>query len=319
VSSSYSGSATRRAPERKASKERPARKNRTSRRSQLPLRVTAMRSRAEHIGALALLFAFGGPVRADADHGTIRVCADPNNLPFSNEAGAGFENELAELVAKKLGAKVSYTWWAERRGFVSHTLKAGACDVIMGVPAEYDAVETTRPYYRSTYVFVSRLDRDLDISSIEDPRLRQLKIGVHLLGSEGTNTPPAHALGEEGVTGNVVGFTIYGDYREPNPPTRLIEAVETGKIDIAAAWGPLAGFAAKQSFVALSLIPIRDMEHFAPLRAQFEIAMGVRRGDDALRDKLNAIISDNRDEIESILIEFGVPLLPLSDEAALGK
>src|ERR1700759_1439869 len=100
----------------------------------------------------------------------------------------------------------------------------------------------------------------LDSSSIADPRLRQLRVGVHLLGSEGTNTPPAHALGEEGVTGNVVGYTIYGDYRDANPPARLIEAVETGKIDVAAVWGPLAGFAAKQSSVALSVTPIEGME-----------------------------------------------------------
>ncbi|MBW0004944.1 MAG: substrate-binding domain-containing protein [Hyphomicrobiales bacterium] len=280
-----------------------------------------MRSLIECVSVICLLLAVGGFVHADAnaDHETLRVCGDPNNLPFSNETGAGFENRLAELVAQKLGMKLRYTWWAQRRGFVSHTLKAGACDVIMGVPAGYGPVETTLPYYRSTYVFVSRVDRKLDISSIEDARLRELKIGVHLLGNEGTNTPPAHALGEEGMTGNVVGFTIYGDYRKPNPPARLIEAVETGEIDLAAAWGPLAGFAAKQSAIALSLMPIRDMERFAPLRAEFDIAMGVRHGDDALRDKLDTVIAENRTEFETILRDFGVPLIPLSDEAVLAR
>jgi mxaJ protein len=278
-----------------------------------------MRGLSEYAAAAALLVACGGSVRAEADRGMLRVCADPNNLPFSNEAGEGFENKLAAFVAQKLGIAVSYVWWAQRRGFVSHTLKAGDCDVIMGVPAEYEAVETTRPYYRSTYVFVSRLDRKLDISSIGDARLRQLRIGVHLLGSEGTNTPPAHALGEEGVTANVVGYTIYGDYRDANPPARLIEAVEAGKVDVAAVWGPLAGFASKKSSVSLSVTPIEGMERFAPLRAQFDIAMGVRRGDDALRDKLNAVIADNRREIEALLTEYGVPLLPIPDDAALKK
>lgn len=278
-----------------------------------------MRSLSEYIAAAAVLVAFGSSLHAEADRGTLRVCADPNNLPFSNEAHEGFENKLAQFVAQKLGTTVSYVWWAQRRGFVSHTLKAGDCDVIMGVPAEYEAVETTRPYYRSTYVFVSRHDRKLDISSIGDPRLRQLRIGVHLLGSEGTNTPPAHALGEEGVTANVVGYTIYGDYRDANPPARLIEAVETGNIDVAAVWGPLAGFASKESSVALSVTPIEGMERFAPLRAQFDIAMGVRHGDDALRDKLNAVIAENRREIEALLSDYDVPLLRIPDDAALEK
>ena len=154
--------------------------------------------------------------------GEFRVCADPNNLPFSNDKGEGFENKLAELVAKELGKRVTYTWWAQRRGFVRNTLKAGRCDVIMGVPAQLDMVATTRPYYRSSYVFLSRDDRRIDLVSISDPRLRDLRIGVHLLGDDGFNTPPANALGEEGITRNVVGYSIYGDYRTPNPPARLV-------------------------------------------------------------------------------------------------
>ncbi|MBV9115707.1 MAG: substrate-binding domain-containing protein [Hyphomicrobiales bacterium] len=278
-----------------------------------------MRSLSEGIGAAALLLAFCGCARAQADPALLRVCADPNNLPFSNSTGEGFENKLAELAAQKLGGKLSYVWWAQRRGFASHTLNSGDCDVIMGVPADYEPVETTIPYYRSTYVFVSRADRKLGISSIADPRLRHLRIGVHLMGSDGTNTPPAHALGEEGLTGNVEGFMIYGDYRDANPPARLIDAVEAGKIDIAAAWGPLAGFAAKQSSVALSLRPIEGMERFAPLRAEFDVSMGVRHGDHTLRDKLNAVIAENRPRIETLLTDYGVPLLPLPDEATFEK
>ena len=238
----------------------------------------------------------------------LRVCADPNNLPFSNHAGEGFENKLAELVAQKLGKSVVYTWWAQRRGFIRHTLKAGDCDLVMGVPAQYDLVETTRPYYRSTYVFVSQTARHLRLNAIDDPQLRGLAVGVHLIGDDGNNTPPAHALGQQGIIDNVRGFMIYGDYREPDPPARLIEAVEHGEIDVAAAWGPLAGYVAKTSTVPLTVTPIAAGERFAPQQFQFEIAMGVRKGDHALRDRLNDFIATNGSEIAALLAGYGVPL-----------
>jgi quinoprotein dehydrogenase-associated probable ABC transporter substrate-binding protein len=238
----------------------------------------------------------------------LRVCADPNNLPFSNRAGEGFENKLAEMVAQKLGKSVVYTWWAQRRGFIRHTLKAGDCDLVMGVPARHDLVETTRPYYRSTYVFVSQTARHLRLNAIDDPQLRGLAIGVHLIGNDGNNTPPAHALGQQGIIDNVRGFMIYGDYREPDPPARLIEAVEHGEIDVAAAWGPLAGYVAKTSIVPLTVTPIAAGERFAPQQFQFEIAVGVRKGDHALRDRLNDFIAQNGSEIAALLAAYGVPL-----------
>jgi mxaJ protein len=238
----------------------------------------------------------------------LRVCADPNNLPFSNHAGEGFENKLAEMVAQKFGKSVVYTWWAQRRGFIRHTLKAGDCDLVMGVPAQYDLVETTRPYYRSTYVFVTQTARHLRLNAIDDPQLRGLAIGVHLIGDDGNNTPPAHALGQQGIIDNVRGFMIYGDYREPDPPARLIEAVEHGEIDVAAAWGPLAGYVAKTSTVPLTVTPIAAGERFAPQQFQFEIAMGVRKGDHALRDRLNDFIAQNGSEIAALLADYGVPL-----------
>jgi len=238
----------------------------------------------------------------------LRVCADPNNLPFSNHAGEGFENKLAEMVAQKFGKSVVYTWWAQRRGFIRHTLKAGDCDLVMGVPAQYDLVETTRPYYRSTYVFVTQTARHLRLNAIDDPQLRGLAVGVHLIGDDGNNTPPAHVLGQQGIIDNVRGFMIYGDYREPDPPARLIEAVEHGEIDVAAAWGPLAGYVAKTSTVPLTVTPIAAGSRFAPQQFQFEIAMGVRKGDHALRDRLNDFIAQNGSEIAALLADYGVPL-----------
>ena len=244
----------------------------------------------------------------------LRVCADPNNLPFSNARGEGFENALAELVAADLGKTVSYTWWAQRRGFIRNTLNAGTCDVIMGVPP-LDTIANTRPYYGSTYVFVSRRDRGLDFSSIQAPELKALRIGVHLIGDDGANTPPAHALGAQHIVDNVVGYMIYGDYREESPPARLIEAVERGEVDVAAAWGPLAGYFAQRSPVPLKIVPITDTAAYRPLLFQFPIAMGVRQGDEALADQLNEIIERRRQDIQALLTRYGVPLVEPGAEA----
>jgi len=277
-----------------------------------------MNSRASTAVLLAAVLLPGCAAEASPAANELRVCADPNNMPFSNSEQAGFENKIAELAAQKLGKTLSYTWWAQRRGFVRNTLKAGLCDVVVGVPAHYDLVENTRPYYRSTYVFVSRADRHLDLGSMADPRLKQLRVGVHLIGDDGNNTPPAHALGDQGIVDNVRGYLIYGDYREPDPPARLIEAVENGDIDVAAAWGPLAGYVAKTSKVPLTLTPISGSERFAPLRFQFEIAMGVRKGDHALRDQLDEFIARNANEITELLQSYGVPLVENNWPAAPG-
>jgi quinoprotein dehydrogenase-associated probable ABC transporter substrate-binding protein len=259
---------------------------------------------AGFVAALAVVSA-AQPASAEE----LRVCADPNNLPFSDAQQSGFENKLAAFVAAELGKTVTYTWWAQRRGFIRNTLKAQQCDLIIGVPVGYDPVETTRPYYRSTYVFVSRRDRDLDIASLADERLRQLSIGVHLIGDDGSNTPPADALALRGITGNLKGYMVYGDYRQSSPPARLIEAVGHGDIDVAAAWGPLAGYSARSSPVPLRLTPIEDDGQFAPLKFRFAVAMGVRKGDHGLREQLDAVIDRKRPEIRELLASYGVPLV----------
>ncbi|HYH37022.1 MAG TPA: hypothetical protein VD860_02280 [Azospirillum sp.] len=171
--------------------------------------------------AAAALLALAAPALADegaTDHVTeLRVCADPNNLPFSNDRGEGFENRIVALLAADLGIPVRTTWWAQRRGFVRNTLKAGLCDVIPGVPVGYELTAFTRPYYRSSYVFVSRADAP-PVTSFDDPRLRAVKVGVQMIGNDATNTPPAHALSRRGIVLNVSGYTVYGDYAEANPP-----------------------------------------------------------------------------------------------------
>jgi quinoprotein dehydrogenase-associated probable ABC transporter substrate-binding protein len=261
-------------------------------------------------GSLFLAVLMLVPVLAKA--GTLRVCSEPNNLPFSNKAGQGFENKIADLIAGDLGDTVEYTYALQNDKFIKHTLDAHKCDVMMGVSAGMDGAETTHPYYASTYVFVSRKKDDLSISSLADPRLRNLKIGVHLIGDD--STPPAIALGEEGIVNNVHGYMIYGDFAKPNPPARLIEAVEKKAVDIAAVWGPLGGYFARSSPVALRVTPMTGTQRFAPLRFQFAIAMGVRKGDTALRDKLDTILARERPAIRNILRAYGVPLVEMKGD-----
>ena len=250
--------------------------------------------------------AAAGPSQAELP--PLRVCADPNNLPFSNDKGEGLENKLAEIVAAELGRRVEYTWHAQRRGFIRQTLNAGLCDVVMGIP-HLDMLATTRAYYSSQYVFVSRADRSLSVSSLDAPELEHLTIGVHLIGDDGFNTPPAHALAMRGLVYNVRGYTIYGDYRESSPPMRLLDAVASGEIDIAAVWGPQAGWYVARSPVPLRMVPITRTERYLPLVFQFPIAMGVRKEDIALRNRLNEIIAERGADIRALLESYGVPML----------
>jgi mxaJ protein len=175
------------------------------------------------------------------------VCADPNNLPFSDRHEAGFENQLAQLLARDLHTNVKYEWWAQRRGFARQTLTQSLCDIWPGVAAGLQSMATSAPYYTSTYVFVTRRSQSLAHLSLDDPRLRKLRIGVQLVGDDGVNTPPATALASRGISQNVHGFTLYGDYRRPDPPAAIVEAVTKGSLDVALVWGPLAGFYARHA------------------------------------------------------------------------
>ncbi len=243
------------------------------------------------------------PVTA-ADQPLLRVCADPNNLPFSNREGQGFENKLAEVLAAKLGEKLEYTWWIERKSFVKNSLEGGRCDVVMGLPTSLSSVATTRPYYRSTYVFVSRCDRKLHVTSLDDPRFTQWRVGVHVVGDD--YAPPAAALARRGITKNVIGFSLAGEYGEQNPPRKLIDAVAHGDIDIALVWGPFAGYFAKQESVALDIAPISPAT-FLAVPFTYDISAGVRKGDETLRSALDKAIEANSEVIQEILDEYGVP------------
>jgi quinoprotein dehydrogenase-associated probable ABC transporter substrate-binding protein len=263
---------------------------------------------------LALIPLVACALTASCDHARaataaneLKICADPNNLPFSNERQEGFENRIAEIVARDLNAKVRYTWWAQRRGFVRSTLNAHECDVLIGVPSSFERTSTTIPYYRSTYVFVTRRDRHIKVSSFDDAVLRRLRIGVQMIGDDFTNTPPAHALSKRNIIQNVRGYSVYGDYRQPNPPARIIDALVKGDVDVAIAWGPLAGYFARKASVPLEITPVSPQIDLPYLPFVFDISMGVRRGDNALRDELNTIITRRREAIDRILDHYGVP------------
>ena len=240
-------------------------------------------------------------------HRVLRVCSDPNNLPFSNVRLEGFENKLASLIARDLHADVKYTWWAQRRGFLRNTLKAHECDVVMGLPTGVDMAAVTQPYYRSTYVFVSRKDRHLGITSFDDPSLKKLKIGVQLIGDDGANAPPAHALATRGVVGNVHGYPVYGDYTKPNPPARIVDAVANGEIDLAIVWGPLAGYFAKQERVPLDVVPVSPQIDLPFLPFVYDIALATRHDDTALRNELEGVLERRKPEIDRLLAQYGVP------------
>ena len=239
----------------------------------------------------------------------LRVCADPNNLPFSNAREEGFENRIAALLAEDMHARLRYTWWAQRRGFLRNTLNARECDVVIGLPTRIEMARTTTPYYRSSYAFVTRRDRALRFASLDDAALRRLRIGVQMVGDDGANSPPAHALSQRGIIRNVVGYSVYGDYRSENPPSRIISAVAQGEVDVALAWGPLAGYFAPRQAVALDVVPLPASLATASVPFAFEISMGVRRSDSDLLARLNQFIERRRTDIDDILADYGVPLL----------
>jgi mxaJ protein len=246
----------------------------------------------------------------------LRICADPNNLPYSNEKLQGFENRIARLIAKDFGEETTYYWYPQRGAFFNRTLESGVCDVVMGVPAGMKGVAVTQPYYRSAYVFITRRDSHLNIASLDDSRLRTLKIGVHIFGDQNDNSPPVDALIRRGIVHNLVGFSIFGHLDETNPPADLIRAVENRKVDIAISWGPLAGYFSRHSPVPLEITPVPDDPSNPKLPFHFDIGIGVRKADHALEEQLNSELVRLQPQIERILRGYGIPQLTLPAEAA---
>jgi mxaJ protein len=235
------------------------------------------------------------------------ACADPNNLPFSNKAGEGFENKLAEAIAADLHADLSYVWWAQRRGYVRNTLGEGKCDFWPGVASTVEMVATSRPYYRSSYMFVTRAKDGLSGLTLDDPRLKTLRIGVQMVGNDAMNTPPAHALARRGIVGNVRGFMLYGDYNQPNPPAAIVDAVAKGDVDVALVWGPLAGYFAKSSPAPLRLEKVTPWLDDAQWPMAYDISVGVRKDNAALLREIDSVLARRAGAIRALLDRYGVP------------
>ncbi|HZZ92959.1 MAG TPA: quinoprotein dehydrogenase-associated putative ABC transporter substrate-binding protein [Usitatibacter sp.] len=242
--------------------------------------------------------------RAHAADRVVRFCVDPDNLPYSNQDGRGFEVRLARLVASEMGARAELVWFPLRRAFVRKTLGAGLCDVIPGVPAAFERVLATRPYYRSSYAFVSRRSGP---GSFDDPRLHHMRIGVQLVGNDLAATPPGHALTRRGVVDNVRGYAVYGDGPAPQ---RMVDALAAGELDCALIWGPQAGYFAARAPVPLEVHVVHAPADLDSVPFEYSIAMGVKRGNTALRDALDAALDARRADIRELLAEYSIPTLP---------
>jgi quinoprotein dehydrogenase-associated probable ABC transporter substrate-binding protein len=240
-------------------------------------------------------------VAAAAQARELRVCADPDNLPYSKEDGSGFENRIADVIAQELGAQLRYEWLPQIRGWVRKTMGAGLCDVFIGVPKGLDRLATTKPYYRSTYVFVTRRGEGAP-TRFDDPRLREVRVGVQLIGDDLAASPPGHALVKVGAIDNVRGFTVMGDGPAAQ---RMVDAVSAGQLDVALIWGPQAGWFAQQA--GLAVAPASFEGGTEEMRFQFSMSMGVRRGDKALLEELDNVIDKRRADIDRILAEYAVP------------
>ena len=265
-----------------------------------------MSSVCRSLGALLTIWVVlaAGPIAQSP----LRVCADPNNMPFSNEGGDGFENSIARLVARDLRRPLEYFWLPQRRGFIRNSLNARRCDVVIGVPAQYGLLQPTKSYYRSTYVFVSRRDHRLRIDSFDAPSLKSLTIGIQIVGDDYNNPPAAQEFASRHIVQNIRGFTIYGDYSRPEPQRDIVDAVADGRVDVAVVWGPLAGYYAQREATPLDVRPVAAVAGKSGRRFVFDMAMGVRPDDTALRAALDGVIARRGDDMRSILRAYGVPL-----------
>lgn len=257
--------------------------------------------------ALALLLLMGGSAAAD----DLRVCADPDNLPFSNARQQGFENHILGLVARDLGLHLVYVWGNERRATAIEVMTRGRCDLVPGSLAGAPGVLTTRPYMRSSYALV--MTGRETVTGLDDPRLRALRIGVQSVGDDAL-TPPAEALLQRGLGGNLRPFTLHGNAAEPNSAGAMVQAVARHRIDAAVLWGPFAGYFAAAAGGQLSIVPVTARADDPPM--SFAVAMATRRDSPALRQAVDGALARHREEIAGILARYHVPLLPLTQEAS---
>jgi quinoprotein dehydrogenase-associated probable ABC transporter substrate-binding protein len=237
------------------------------------------------------------------DRSALRVCSDPGNMPFSNQKGEGFENKIAELIAAKLGVPVRYTWFPQATGFLRNTLRARRCDIVIGMVSGAELVLSTNPYYRSTYVMVTRKKDGITADRLDDPALKALKIGLI------AGTPPAGIAARNGLMAHAAPYDLMVDTRYDSPSHRMVDDLAAGRIDVALLWGPLAGYFAAQQGDALTITPL--VHEAKADRMDYFIAMGVRPGEHRWKREIEQVIGDNKDQITAILREYHVPMIDL--------
>lgn len=232
----------------------------------------------------------------------LRVCADPANMPFSNQKGEGFENKIADIVGDALGIGVEYTWFPQATGFIRRTLFAKACDVVIGYAQGDELVLNTNHYYRSTYAILYRKGSALDgVDSLADPKLKGKHIGII------AGTPPGDIMARLGLMPTAKPYPLTVDRRYESPAERMIEDIRSGAVDAGILWGPIAGYFSQKGGEALVVKPLIK-ESIGP-RMAYRITMGVRQGDDVWKRQLNQVIAQNQGKIDKVLLEYGVPLL----------
>ncbi len=231
----------------------------------------------------------------------LRVCAEPDNLPFSHQSQSGFENRIARLIAAELDSNLIYEWQPQRRGFVRKTLGNDLCDAWMGVPSDFERALTTKPYYRSVYVFVYGKHA---LQSFDSPDLKALRIGVQLPGNDGAATPAGYALAAKGAVENVRGYPVYGEHPAAE---RIVAAIARGELDAGVVWGPAVGFFARSQ--NLNVANASAPKQLEAMPFEFDISIGVKRGNRELRDRLDAALERRKAEIDAVLDEYAVPRL----------
>lgn len=251
--------------------------------------------------SIAAVLGLGGALAAEAD--VLRVCADPGNLPFSNDKGEGFENKLAELLAERLGRELSYTWFTENTGYVPNTIGKDACDIVMGYAQGTGLIEDTNPYYYASYVLITRAgdDRLTDIASLSDPRLKSKRIGLV------ARTPPASILAMHGLIANAKPFDFRSGESQSLVAQEMIAEIGSGELDAGILWGPVGGYYAARSGVPLVVVPL--IKESAGPTTVYGITLGVRPNDPSFKHQVNKVLADNRDEIEALLQAYDVPVL----------
>lgn len=253
-----------------------------------------------------------GEIRRVVDDSEFKVCADPDLMPNSNSKQEGFEDKIAQVIADDLGKKLTYTYAYNRQAFLRNTINAMRCDVIMGTTSDYDALRTSKPYYRTGNVFVYRKDSGYNITDWTSPDLKKARIGIV---GQSTATIP---LNDNNLMGNARPYRLQRDLNLP--PSFLIDDLVKGEIDVAIVWGPIGGYFAKQSSIPLTVVNIPEYEGVnVKGKEEWNISIGVRKADKDRMALIDAALERNKDKINKILDDFGIPHVPVVEGDSLMK